>query len=519
MQQVLVRFVNTLLKCSVLLVLVSSITPAWAAFNVDLTPDTLKQTLTYAVWGFLVLAVIMLASSLWIVLLKWQVRNQTRDLLVELDERRRLSEQLIHQESHDALTGVLNRHSFEQRLNHALKNVRKFDQKNVVCFIDLDQFEFINDSYGHGAGDDLLRRVACFLEAQIGENDCVARFAGDKFGLFLENRDTESADQFAQELLARLRKLDTQVGDRYIPLTASVGVAPMTGDIKDAQELLANVNVATFAAKEEGRNRVCHFHPHDWRTGGHRKDILRLAELHEAIDENRLVLYSQPIMALAVDNPTVHHYELLVRMRDKNNYLLLPGKFIPAAERYGMMNLIDRWVIQQAFTCYSQRHANGDGPIMGLNLSGNSLSDRELLAFIEDMLTQYRVPTDKICFEITETAAISNFGVAKNIINGLRDHGVSFALDDFGSGMSSFSYLKQLPVDYIKIDGWFVRNMLNDPVDNAIVRSVTQFGKMMNIKIIAEFVENEDLVRVLRRIGVDYAQGDEIGKPVAWHGV
>jgi diguanylate cyclase (GGDEF)-like protein/PAS domain S-box-containing protein len=431
----------------------------------------------------------------------------------DVTEARRMVHELAHHASHDALTGLKNRREFDQRLEHAITSSKEHDSQHALCYMDLDMFKLINDTAGHNAGDELLRQITGLLQNKIRNRDTLARLGGDEFGLLLDNCPLAKAKEIAQMLVSAVHEFRFVWEGRIFQIGVSIGLVPITVETESAGQLLTHADVACYTAKDLGRNQVHVYHQQDSETARRHSEILRVAELREALEQGRFCLYSQPIVALdRAANPCTH-CELLLRLVDTQGELVLPKAFIPAAERYGLMASIDRWVIHTALYDYTETLGTSPELEFAINLSGNSLSDDGLLEFIQQQLASSRLSPQQVCFEITETAAIHHLHRAGHLISELRKLGCRFALDDFGSGLSSFTYLKQLPVDYLKIDGTFVRGIASDPVDYAMVAAINSIGHTMAIQTIAESAESDDVVEQLRSLGVDYVQGYAVGSP------
>ncbi|MHB9100819.1 MAG: EAL domain-containing protein [Sulfuricella sp.] len=430
----------------------------------------------------------------------------------DVGEKRKLAHQLSYQAKHDALTGLINRGEFERLLEDLLDSAANQHKQHALLYLDLDQFKVVNDTCGHSAGDELLRQLTAHIQAKVRESDTFARLGGDEFGILLENCPLDQAVRLANVLLDEVGAFHFAWLDKTFAVGVSIGVVAITATSGLSANVLAAADTACYAAKDKGRNRVQVYSPDDSEMAERHGEMHWVARIAKAFEEERFHLYYQPIVPVQSNAPEQEqHFEILLRMRDEDNRLIPPGAFIPAAERYNMMVEIDRWVIRNALNWLI---ANAERPVIcAINLSGQSVNDDRFLAFLIDQIRGTGVPPHKVCFEITETAAISNLAKASNFIKTVKSLGCSFSLDDFGSGMSSFSYLKNLPVDYLKIDGSFVRDMINDPIDCAMVESINHIGHVLGIKTIAEFVENQDILEKLRAIGVDYAQGYGIVKP------
>ena len=429
----------------------------------------------------------------------------------DVTEARRMTREIAHQATHDPLTGLVNRREFQRRLDHALASAKEYGLQHALCYLDLDQFKLVNDTAGHTAGDKLLTELAHLLSRRIRVRDTLARLGGDEFSVLLENCRLDKAFAIAETLVQAVRDFRFRWEHRVFDIGVSVGLVPITGEAESATQLLSHADVACYIAKDLGRNRI---HVHESGAPGERyAEILRAVDLKDALEKERFRLYCQPIVSLAPDSDLSPHYEVLVRLVEPQGHTVLPAAFIPAAERYGVMAAIDRWVIQTALRVCPKVIGSPQNAGLTLNLSGTSLNDDSLLAVVHQALTHSALPPERLCFEITETAAIRNLSRATWLINALKTSGCRFALDDFGSGLSSFTYLKNLPVDYLKIDGNFVHKMIENPVDRAIVETINQLGHRMGMRTIAEWVESEALKRELSELGVDYAQGNGMGSP------
>ena len=431
----------------------------------------------------------------------------------DVSQERKLNRQLSYQASHDVLTGLYNRHKFEEQLELALLNVDAEDRHHALCYIDLDQFKIVNDTCGHVAGDELLRQLGEILKSCIREGDILARLGGDEFGLMLQNCSLRKAAEVANKLRQSVKDFRFIWEDKTFEIGASVGVAGINRGNMDMSTILASADMACYAAKDMGRNRVHVYEPSDEMLAERHGQMHWAGRITRALEENRMVLFEQPVVAIKDGGKAGDHCEVLLRMKDENNDIIGPDAFIPAAERYNLMPTVDRWVISQVFRILGQAYGATAEKVVAINLSGTSLADDGLLQFVFNEADALRVDLTRVCFEITETAAISNLSKATQFINGLRSKGCRFSLDDFGSGLSSFAYLKNLPVDYIKIDGSFVVDMLDDPIDRVMVEAIVEVGHVMGVQVIAEWVENEATLSLLKEMGVDYAQGYHLGRP------
>lgn len=431
----------------------------------------------------------------------------------DVSQARKLAYQLSYQAGHDALTGLYNRREFDNRLVELLENAKLTGRQHVLLYLDLDQFKIVNDTCGHSAGDKLLLQLAVLLSHKIRKNDVLARLGGDEFGVLLVGCDVEYGKKVAETFLTLISDFRFVWDDKIFQVGVSIGLVPVTSASENSAEVMSAADAACYVAKDGGRNRVQVFMG-DERRGKKYGEMQWVPRIHKAMDENRLHLYRQDIVPISPDN-TTDHAEILLRMEDTDGSLVPPMAFIPAAERYSIMPLIDRWVFKNSLEWLKANPlGRNDRPnSLSINISGQSLSDELFLGYLLDQFDQTGVSAQQICLEITETAAIANIGQAMEFIDALKARGCSFALDDFGSGMSSYSYLKNLDVDFLKIDGSFIKDMANDPVDLAMVESINHIGHVMGIKTIAEFVENEATLERLREIGVNYDQGYHIHKP------
>jgi diguanylate cyclase (GGDEF)-like protein len=432
----------------------------------------------------------------------------------DITETRFLNEKIAYQADHDALTGLANRNKFDRYLKRAIVLAHHENAEHALCYLDLDQFKIINDTCGHLAGDELLRQLGELLRKHIRQYDFVARLGGDEFGILMYNCSSNQAFQACEKLRDLIKDFNFAWDDRSFTIGVSIGVSSINIVSGNAVDLLKEADAACYAAKEKGRNRVHVFSPDDEALAMRRGEMQWVEKIRHGLDQNRFVLYGQPIVPILDTNEGLH-FEVLLRYCDDRGNIIPPGAFLPAAERYNLASELDRWIIATLLEWLAKRpEFLKTLTLCSINLSGLSLSDETMLQFISEQLQKWAVPSNKLCFEITETAAISNLSYATNFINQLKEQGCLFSLDDFGSGLSSFAYLKNLPVDYLKIDGLFVKDILDDKVDLAMVKSINEVGHVMNKKTIAEFVENEAIFNLLKTLGIDYAQGYGIGKPV-----
>jgi diguanylate cyclase (GGDEF)-like protein/PAS domain S-box-containing protein len=437
-------------------------------------------------------------------------------VLHDISRERQYAARLSYQASHDALTGLINRTEFERRLALALQSAAQIGRHHSIMYLDLDQFKVVNDTCGHAAGDQLMRQVSALLVTCLREGDTLARLGGDEFGVLLENCPPDAALKIADKLRQTVTEFHFTWDKLRFNIGVSIGLVNVDDGLFTLAEVLRAADTACYMAKEKGRNRVQVYHADDSELTVRQGEMEWVGRLQKALDENRFLLYAQEIVAVDGSSQQGSHCELLVRMVDEQGQLVSPMTFIPAAERYNLMPAIDRWVIRTALATLSRLRAQSNSTpisLCAINLSGASIGDERFLDFVHEQLRVFDVPRECICFEITETAAIYNLDKAQRFIQVFRALGCRFSLDDFGAGMSSFAYLKHLPVDFLKIDGGFVKDMADDPIDRAMVEAINSVGHVMGKQTIAEFVDSERVMAALREIGVDYAQGYGVAKP------
>jgi diguanylate cyclase (GGDEF)-like protein len=428
------------------------------------------------------------------------------------------TEMLRFQAAHDDLTGLINRREFEVRLERCLHGVNNNGAQHVFCYLDLDQFKLVNDTCGHSAGDELLKQISLLLANRTRDKDTLARLGGDEFGLLLENCSLVDANQITNSLLKLVRDYRFIFEDKIFNVGVSIGIVVINDTFDDVSSIIHAADSACYSAKKAGRNQSFLFSTSDADVTQRRNAVEAIADITDTIDDSQFMLYCQPIVPLSSEITTQYHYEILIRKISPEGEIILPTAFIASAERYHLMPNIDRWVIKNSFAAYRQlldKSFERCDYVFSINLSGTSLSDKSLLGYIREQFAIYAVPPKNICFEITETSAIVNLKNTIQLFTALRKMGCSFALDDFGSGMSSFTYLKNFDVDFLKIDGSFVREMHLNKIDHAMVRSIQSVAEAMNIKTVAEFVENETILKELKLIGVHFGQGMHLGPPVA----
>lgn len=434
----------------------------------------------------------------------------------DVSELRSLAQMTYHA-THDSLTDLINRREFEKRVMHALDNTRSKDKRYALCYLDLDNFKVVNDTCGHVAGDELLKQIAMLLRSGLREGDTISRLGGDEFGILFSGCSINSAKRLAENMRKIVEDFRFVWDDKSFRVGISIGLVPITIDSGTMSDILSAADSACYVAKEKGRNRIHIYEVNDSELMEQQGQMMWVQRIQDVLEKNRFQLYFQKIAPIDQSDGVEEkiHGEVLLRMLDDDDQLIGPGAFIPAAERYSLMPAIDLWVLENTLRILAldtEKVAERVG-ICSINLSGQSISDDRFVNYLIDMIDETGVSPNILCFEITETAVISNLSNASQLISTLRGMGCSFALDDFGVGLSSFSYLKNLAVDYLKLDGCFIKNMTKDSIDHAMVQSINHVGQTMNIKTIAEFVENEETIEALRKIGVNYAQGYQIARP------
>ena len=434
----------------------------------------------------------------------------------DMSRERQYAMRLAHLASHDPLTGLLNRREFERRVTSALIESQYEANNHAVLYIDLDEFKVVNDTCGHAAGDELLRQVSALIRLRLREGDTLARLGGDEFGVLLEHCAPAPAYAIADALRTAIGDFHYQWNQRSFKIGASVGVVNVADGPQTLAGVLSAADAACYMAKDKGRNRVQVYSPESAEVTLRKGEMEWVNRIHRALAEDRFLLHAQPVRDTRTDDDASPYTELLLRLRDDGGDLVPPTSFIPAAERYHLMPAIDRWVIASAFAILARMLETEPPPsgVFAINVSGASIGDDAFLDFVQSQFLRYSVPHGNVCFEITETTAVASLSKATAFMTTLRALGCRFALDDFGVGVSSFTYLKHLPVDYLKIDGSFVKDMRNDPVSHAMVEAIHRIGHIMGKKTIAESVEHPETVKALRAIGVDYAQGFGIARPM-----
>lgn len=432
-----------------------------------------------------------------------RVESRTVELRASRDE-------LYRRATYDDLTGLMNRVEFDRCLKELILKVSCEGGESILGYLDLDQFKLINDSCGHQAGDAALRKVANILLKHLRRGDSIARLGGDEFGLLMSACSPEKAQKTMESLIKHLSEETFKWQEKSFLLNFSIGLTVIDVDAEDSTELMRQADLACYVAKDLGRARVHLYSGGDKQAGRRNEELGMLADVPGMISENRLSLYAQPIVCSRGLNQKFNHYEILLRLKGKDGRFESPAKFIPVAERYNLLGQIDLWVIKNAFKAI--RNVDDDFHI-SINLSANSLSDKALLSYIDAQCLECFISPERVTFEITETATIADLSEAIDLIKGLRERGYLFALDDFGTGVSSFGYMKELPFDQVKIDGSYVRNIVEDEVSRALVQAMIKAAHALNKKVVAEFVENQQIVDLLLEMDVDYLQGYHLGKP------
>ncbi|VAX13309.1 diguanylate cyclase/phosphodiesterase (GGDEF & EAL domains) with PAS/PAC sensor(s) [hydrothermal vent metagenome] len=433
----------------------------------------------------------------------------------DVSEMRSMSYKLSYQASHDSLTGLVNRREFELRLSQIIQNARNEKICHALCYLDLDQFKVVNDSAGHAAGDELLKQLAHKLLPLLRKSDVLARLGGDEFGVLLEGCNEKQAHKIANIMRTAIKETRFPWGNNTFEVGVSIGLVPITAESGGASDVLSAADTACYTAKENGRNQVQIYREDNIEYSKRKTEIRWVKDIQQALDTNAFVLYCQKIIPINEHSHYNHFCELLIRLRNKEGKLVPPMAFLPAAERYDLIQEIDKWVVHNALNMLYkfQDEQLSEKLFLSINLSGQSLSDSSFLDYVRSETLNSRCSPDHLCFEITETAAIANMSRAIHFITSMKELGCKFALDDFGNGLSSFAYLKNMPVDFLKIDGSFVRDICHDKMDHAFVEAIHRIATMMDIETIAEYVENEETLKMLKHMGIHYAQGFHIERP------
>ncbi len=427
---------------------------------------------------------------------------------------RRLEREMSYLARHDGLTGLINRREFEERMDACVATAAQEGRRHALLYLDLDEFKLVNDTAGHLAGDELLRQLATLLRARIRPNDILARLGGDEFGILLEDADLDRARRIADEVCLAVRSFRFAWQDRVFQVGISIGLVPISVGPLDRVQLLAAADAACYVAKEAGRGRVHEYQEDDAALVERYGAMQWVHRIQQALDENRFFLIRQEIRPLRPRDGEPEMSEIFIRMLDEDGQLALPGSFIPAAERYRLISRIDRWVVENAFQKLVETQRSSTKKLLwAINLSGRSLDEEGFLVDVVEQLDRSGVPPESILFEITETAAVANLSRAQEFIRTLKERGCRFVLDDFGTGLSSFAYLKNLDVDFLKIDGGFVRDVNESSIQRALVESIHQIGQLLGIATIAESTETDEILATLAQIGVDYVQGYGVARP------
>jgi diguanylate cyclase (GGDEF)-like protein/PAS domain S-box-containing protein len=434
----------------------------------------------------------------------------------DISEEKILQSKLAYLETYDALTRLPNLKAIETHIKLALTDAKKHNARHVFCYISLDQFKYITDSVGHAAGDTMISQVAEELRDCIkSERDILARLGVDEFGILYREKEPTPALQMIEHVRKRIEKFKFRRDGEEHQVTASIGFVLLHSKSTGATQILSDADIASRVARQKGGNRVFIFRPDDEDVSQRKGNVKWVSRLKHAVESNMFRLFAQPIHPLAVDkfSAPFFHYETLIRLYDEEGNQIPPDEFLPAAEQHGMMMQIDKWVLNEALHQLQKITQKKPLPVFSINLSGQSINEPKFKDYVIAEIKKAGIRPQMICFEITETVAIGDLNLALRFITALKSLGCSFSLDDFGTGVSSYGYLKKLPVDYLKIDGSFVKDLVTDPVSQAMVRSINQVGHVMNLQVIAEYVENNQIIQMLNEIGVDYGQGYGISRP------
>ena len=435
-------------------------------------------------------------------------------LLHDVTELRGIARQMSYQASHDALTGLVNRREFERRLQEALEVARSGAQNHVLCYLDLDRFKAVNDTSGHMAGDNMLREVAALVKDAVRDSDTVARIGGDEFAMLLVGCPLEKAIQIANDVATAMRDFRFIWKDKIFSIGISIGLVEVGRESSGIEDVMSAADSACYVAKSQGHGQVHVYSSRDEAVARHRGEIHWLQRLQQALRDGRFILYAQPIIALLEAGDRGPALEVLVRLAGDDGAVIAPGEFLKAAERYRLMPLVDRWVVQAALAALGRGAVRiPSGRSLALNISGQTLGDAQFLEFVVECLDRTGVLPAQVCFEVTEAAVVGNLEHARRFIGVLHGMGCSFALDDFGSGLGSFANLKTLAIDYLKIDGLFMRNLARDRVNQAMVSAMIKLARTLEFKVIAEQLEDSASLDVARRMGIDYMQGYVIARP------
>jgi len=496
---------KALLKSSLARVKVLDVLNQLISYQNKYSEIMLEDSVSYHKSTRIIIILLALASFLFGVLISIVVIRQTS----------RKNEEIHHQATHDTLTQLVNRKEFERRLGYAIETAVQDNSEHCLCFMDLDQFKIINDTCGHEAGDQLLIEITQLLTKNIRGHDTLGRLGGDEFGLLLEDCTLDKAVEIAEGMVQLVRNYVFDWNNRAFRIGVSIGLVDVTEQSESVVSTMGEADIACYVAKDMGRNRVYVHEVHDEHLKKIHKELSWVANIEESLKNNRFILYTQPIVAIDKKPGNRKLYEVLLRLKDDDGNAISPGEYIPAAERFSLMRAVDIWVVTECIRKIEMMNNSGltDIPLMFINLSANSIVDETFCNEVLQLIKDHNIPDNSICFEITETAAIKNIHQAREFMEQFKEAHCMFALDDFGTGMSSFTYLKNMPVDYLKIDGSFVNKMDVNTIDEAMVTAIHQIGQVMNIHTIAEHVENEATLTSLKSIGVTYAQGFHLRTP------
>lgn len=433
--------------------------------------------------------------------------------VIDITEKHQAYQKLAYMATHDPLTGVLNRSEFEKTLYKALTRLKQTAEPSTLLYLDLERFKLINDTSGHIAGDSLLRQISDQLKSALNDQGVLARLGGDEFAILLPKINGNEAFVIAYRIIEAVKAFRFLWEERIFTIGISIGMKELGIDDSSLTQIFTRADAACYIAKEKGRNRIHIYSEEDSDMQQHQSQMEWINVINNALDNDLFILYYQRIVAVEDEHASLH-YELLLRMKDNQQNIIGPDTFIPSAERYNLMTNIDRWVIKSYFRWLSQNKAHMKTlSLCSINLSGTSIADPHFKDIVEQLFVEFLIPHNKICFEITESIAIVNLNATLDFIKQFKALGCQFSLDDFGTGFSSYGYLKNLPVDQVKIDGSFVKDLMVDPIDRAMVNSINEVAKAIGMKTVAEFVESKDILAQLKVIGVDYAQGYGIHRP------
>lgn len=453
------------------------------------------------------------------IMMRGQAEKNTNGLVIsiigtcwDVSENFALNAKVEEQALYDPLTGLLNRFEMQRKLEELLVNLKLEPSENTFCYFEIDRFKVVNDTFGHKTGDALLNGVAEHMQSFVKKADAFARMGGNEFAVIITNSTSKDAKKVADRLHKAIEEFHFEWDGKIFDINASMALVPIDAD-KTVNEILGSADVALSAAKDSGRNRIHEYRPHDSTMIRRQDEMQSVFELEDALRSNRFQLNFQPIQAISDDIKEGLHYEVLLRVLDEDGSVMSPGELLKAAEQFDKATRVDKWVINAIFDWLKKNpdHCK-ELSLCSINLSGASIGDLGFSSFLQERLQDSEIPKEKISFEVTENAAVKNIKKAREFILNIKEYGCKFALDDFGSGLSSFAYLKDLPVDILKIDGMFVKNINTETVDYAMVKAINDVGKIMNMHTIAEYVENEEIYKKLKEIGVDYGQGYYFGK-------